>query len=242
MLLYNNIFLKDSDDDGGALSKLDDDDKDDKDENNRNGGEGHDCSDREASGGGVKHRKEDPPVILGNVHYKAVYDWNEINEKIASGIDKYVAMGSIGNMHVDEDVPVHSTKCAYDRANEESDDYNYDEIDNEHGEGDGNTYSCNGDSNDCGEGGATGNAVSSNSDATSIGSGDGGPSNVPQEETPEEAPNQGIEIQNNSPPLDMNVNSQVPNVVVLAVNNTDEEDNAVFNQMCTIVAQKRCLQ
>jgi hypothetical protein len=37
----------------------------------------------------------------------------------------------------------------------------------------------------------------------------------------------------------MNVNSQVPNVVIPAVNNMDEEDNAVFNQVRTIVAQER---
>jgi hypothetical protein len=175
----NNIFSKDSDDDGGALLELDDDDNDDNDDNNGNGGEGHDCSDRKASGRGGKHRKEDLPIIPGNVYYKAVYDWNAIDEKMASGVDEYVAVGSIRNMHVDEDAPVRSTERAYDRADEEPDDYNYDEVDNEHGEGNGSTHGRNGDSNDHGEGGATSNAVSGNTDATSVGSGDGGPSNVP---------------------------------------------------------------
>jgi hypothetical protein len=46
----DNIFLEDSDDDGGALSETDDNDNDYNDDNNGNGGEGHDGSDGDSSG------------------------------------------------------------------------------------------------------------------------------------------------------------------------------------------------
>jgi hypothetical protein len=36
----------------------------------------------------------------------------------------------------------------------------------------------------------------------------------------------------------MSVNSQVPNVVILVVNNTEEEDNAPLNQVRTTIAQE----
>jgi hypothetical protein len=84
---------------------------------------------------------------------------------------------------------------------------------------------CNGDSNDCGEGATSGTMVGGNNDATSIGNGNGRPSNAPKEEPTKEGPNQGVEIQDNPPLFDKNVNSQVPNVVILAMDNADEEES-----------------
>jgi hypothetical protein len=46
-------------------------------------------------------------------------------------------------------------------------------------------------------------------------------------------------MQDNPPPLDMNVNSQVPNSVIPAVNNTNGEDNAPLNHMYTSATQER---
>jgi hypothetical protein len=229
-----NIFSKDSDDDSGALSETNDNDNDnnnDNDDNNGNGGEGHDGSNLNSSDRGGEHCGANLPIFLGNQHLKAVYDWNEIDEEIANGVDKHAAVGPIRNMHVDEDAPVCSVDCAYDRADEESDDDDYDKVANEHSEENGNAHGQNGNGNNCGEGGATGAAVSCNNDAASVASGDGGSSNVLQEGRTEEAPNQGVEIQDN--PLDVNVNSQVPNVVIPVVNNKDEKDNAPLNYMYT---------
>jgi hypothetical protein len=144
-----------------------------------------------------------------------------------------MAVRSIENIHVNEDAPVCSIECTYDRADEEPDNDDYDEVANEYGEENGNAHGRNGDGNDLGEGAATGAAVSGNNDAAFVGSGDGKSSNVPQEEQTEEAPNQRKEIQDNPPPSDMNVNSQVPNVVIPAVKNTNEEDNAPLNHIYT---------
>jgi hypothetical protein len=78
-----------------------------------------------------------------------------------------------------EETPVRSESLAYDRADEEADDDNYDEVANQHGTEDGNAHDHNGDGNDRGEGGGIGVAVGGNNDAASIGSADGGSSNVP---------------------------------------------------------------
>jgi hypothetical protein len=131
----NNIFSEDSDDDGGAFLEMDDDNNDDNDnnnDNNGNGGEGHDGNDGNASGGGGEYRREDPSVNPGNLHHEGVYDWNEINKEMANGVDEHAVVGSIGNMHVDEDALVGSAKCGYDQTNEELDDDDYDEVANEH--------------------------------------------------------------------------------------------------------------
>jgi hypothetical protein len=90
-----------------------------------------------------------------------------------------MAMGSIENMHVNEDAPVSSTECAYNGSDEEPDDDDYDEVVNEHGEENGNAHGHNGDGNNRGEGGATGTTVGGNNDAAFIASGDGRSSNVP---------------------------------------------------------------
>jgi hypothetical protein len=200
----DNILSEGSDDDSGALSETDDDDNDDY---NGNGGEGHDGNDGDSSGGGEQYHRADLPVIPGNLHREAVFDWNGIDEEIAKGVDKHVAVGPIRNMHVNEEALVHSEERAYDRANEEPDDDNYAEVANEHGTENGNAQGRNGDGNDCGEGGGTGTTVSGNNDAASIGNGDGGSNNVPPEGRTEEAPNQGVEIQDNPPPSYTNVNS-----------------------------------
>jgi hypothetical protein len=110
-------------------------------------------------------------------------------------------------MHVDEDAHVRSAERAYDRAEEVADDDNYDEVANEYSEENENAHGHNGDGNDRGKGGAIGAAASGNNDAASVGSGNGGSSNIPQEERIEETPNQGVEIQDNPPPSNMNINS-----------------------------------
>jgi hypothetical protein len=142
-------------------------------------------------------------------------------------------------MHVNEDALLGFAERGYDLTDEEPDDDNNDEVANEHGEENGNVHGRNSNSNDRGEGGASGTVVGGNTNAASVGSGDGGPNNVPQEKQIDEAPNHGVEIQNNQHPSIMNVNSQVPNVVIPAMNNTNEEDNVPLNQMCTNVAQKK---
>jgi hypothetical protein len=188
----DNIFSKDSDDDGGALSETDDDDNDGNDDNNGNGGEGHDGNDGDSSNGGGQYRIADPPVIPQDPHPEAAFDWNGIDEEIANGVDEHTAVGPIGNMHVDEETLVRSEELAYDWADEEPDDDDYDEVANEHGTEDGNAHGRNGDGNDRGEGGDIGAAIGSNNDAASVGSVDGGSNNVPQEQWTEEAPNQGV--------------------------------------------------
>jgi hypothetical protein len=228
-----NIFSDDSSDDGGALSETDDDD------NNGNGGEGHDGSDGDSSGRRRQHHRADPPVILGNLHPEALFDWNGIDEEITNGVDEYAAVGPIGNMHVNKDALVRSEERAYDRGDEEPDDDDYDEVANEHGTENGNTHGSNGDGNDRGEGGSTSVAVGGNNDAASVGSEDGGSNNVPQEERTEEAPNQGVEIQDNPLPSITNINYQVPNVVIPVVNYTNEDDNASLSHIITNAPQER---
>jgi hypothetical protein len=56
--------------------------------------------------------------------------------------------------------------------------------------------------------------VGGNNDATCIGNGDGGPYNASQGEPTEEGSNQRVELQDNPPPNDRNVNFEVPNVVI----------------------------
>jgi hypothetical protein len=175
----DNIFSKDYNDDGGALSETNDDDNDHNDDNNGNRGEGHDDSNEDSSGGGGKYHKVDPSIIPRNIHPEAMFDWNGIDEEIANGIEE--PTGPIGNMHVNEDAPVHFVEHAYDRADEEPDDDDYDEVANEHGTENGNAHGRNGDGINRGEGGGTGATVGGNNDAASVGSGDGGSSNVPQE-------------------------------------------------------------
>jgi hypothetical protein len=221
----DNFFLEDSDDDGGAFAEMNDNDNDDNDDNNGNGGEGHDGSNGDSSGGGREYHRLDPPIIPRNLYPEAVLNWNGIDEEIANDVD--------GNMHVNEDAPVYSVERVYDRVDEEPDDDEYDEVANEHGKENGNAHGRNGDGNNCCEGGATGAAAGGNNDTASVGSGDGGSSNVPHEEQTKEAPNQGIEIQDDPSLSDTNINSQVPNVVIPVVNNSNEDDNAPLNHMYT---------
>jgi hypothetical protein len=98
-------------------------------------------------------------------------------------------------------------QLACDQADEEADDDDYDEVANEHATEDGNAHDHNGDGNDRGEGGGIGTAVGGNNDAASFGNADGGSSNVPQELRTEEAPNQGVQIEDIPPPSNMNTNS-----------------------------------
>jgi hypothetical protein len=203
----DNIFSEDSDDDGGALSETDNDDNDDNNGNNGNGGEGHDGSNGDSSDGGGQYHRADPPVIPEDPHPEAMFDGNGIDEEIANGVDEHAAVGPIRNMHVNEEALVRSEEPTYDWADEEPDDDDYDEVANEHGTEDGNTHGHNGDGNDRGEGGGTGVAAGGNNDAAFVGSADGGSSNIPQEEWTEEAPNQGVEIEDIPPPSNTNANS-----------------------------------
>jgi hypothetical protein len=175
----DNIFSEDSDDDGGALSETDDDDNDGNDDNNGNGGEGHNGSDGDSSDGGGQYHRADLPFNPEDPHPEAVFDWNGIDKEITNGVDEHAAVEPIGNMHVNEEALVRSEERAYDRADEEPDDDDYDEVANEHGIEDGNAHGRNGDGNDRGEGGGTRIAIGSNNDAASVGSADGGSSNVP---------------------------------------------------------------
>ena len=119
-----NIFSDDSNHNGGALLETNDKDNDVNDDNNSNGGKGHDGNNGDSLAGGGEHCRKEPPIILRNQHPKVVYDWNEINEGIANGIDKHTTVGSIENMHIDEDAPICFTEHAYDQANEEPNDDN----------------------------------------------------------------------------------------------------------------------
>jgi hypothetical protein len=120
-------------------------------------------------------------------------------------------MGPIGNMHVNDDTPVGFGEHGYNRANEEPNVNYYNDVSKDHGEENRNDRGCNNNSNNRGEGGASSTMVSGNNDVAYIGYGDGGPSNAPQEEPTEEGSNQGVELQDNPPPIERNVNSQVPN-------------------------------
>jgi hypothetical protein len=148
------------------------------------------------------------------VHQECSFNWNDINDEVENGVDGYMAMEPIGNMHVNEDVPVGSKEHGYDQADRKLNDDNYNDVADDHGKENGNELGRNGDSNDSGEGGDSGTMIDGNIDATSIGNGDGGSNNTPQEEPTKEGFNQGIEIQDNLPPFDKNVNSQVPNAII----------------------------
>jgi hypothetical protein len=235
----DNIFSEDSDDDGGAPSETDDDDNDGNDDNNGNRGEGHAGSDGDSSDGGGQYHRADPPVIPQDPHPEVVFDWNGIDEEIANDVDEYVAVGPIGNMHVNEEAPVHSEEPAYDRVDEEPNDDDYDEVANEHGTEDGNAHGRNGDGNDHGEGGGIGVVVGGNNDAASVGSADGGSGNVPQEQRTKETPNQGVEIEDIPPPSNTNANSHVPDVVIPTVNNMNDVDNEPLSHMVTSAPRER---
>jgi hypothetical protein len=206
----DNIFSEDSDDDGGALLKIDDDDNDGNDDNNGNGGKGHDGNDGDSSDGGGQYRRVDPPDIPQDPHPEAVFDWNGIDEEIANGVDEHAAVGPIGNMHVNEETPGCSEELAYDRVDEEADDDDYDEVANEHGIEDGNAHGCY-----------------------------GGSSNVPQELRTEEAPNQGVQIEDIPPPSNTNANSQVPDVAIPVVINMNDVHNEPFSHIVTSVPRER---
>jgi hypothetical protein len=161
----DNIFSEDSDDDGGAFSETDNDDIDGNDDNNGNGGKGHDDNDGDSSDGGGQYCRADPPVIPQDPHPEAMFDWNGIDEEIANGVDEHAAVEPIGNMHVNEEAPICSEEPAYDRADEEPDDDEYDEVANEHGTEDGIAHGRNSDGNDHSEGGGIGTVVGGNNDA-----------------------------------------------------------------------------
>jgi hypothetical protein len=75
------------------------------------------------------------------------------------------------------------------------------------------------------------NGARSKTNAASTGNGGNGSRIVAKTEPTELVPNQGV--QDNPPPPDINVNSQVPHVVVPTVNNTSREENVPINEMHT---------
>jgi hypothetical protein len=90
-------------------------------------------------------------------------------------------------------------------------------------------HSHNGASNGLVEGTASGSTACGNTNAASTGNGGNGPRIVAETEPTKSVPNQGV--QDNPPPPDMNVNSQVLHVVVPTVNNTSREENVPVNEM-----------
>jgi hypothetical protein len=73
---------------------------------------------------------------------------------------------------------IRGTSLIGTRVDKEPNDENYNDIENDHGEENGNKGSCNSDSNDHGEGDASSTVVGCNNDAASIGDGHGGPINA----------------------------------------------------------------
>ena len=136
-------------------------------------------------------------------------------------------------MHVNEKAPVRSKELVYDQADEGADDNNYNEVANEHGTEDGNAHGRNGDGNDCGKGGGIGTAVGGNNDAASVSSADGGSNNISQEQQTEEAPNQGVQIEDIPPSSNTNANSQVSNIAIPVVINTNDVNNEPLNDIVT---------
>jgi hypothetical protein len=92
-------------------------------------------------------------------------------------------------------------------------------------------HSHNSASNGLAEGTASGSTTCRNTNAASTSNGGNGPHTMAEMEPTKSVPNQGV--QDNPPPPDMNVNSQVPHVVVPTMNNTSREENVPINEIHT---------
>jgi hypothetical protein len=168
------------------------------------------------------------PVNAGN---ERVWDWNNIDAEGANGIHEFAVVEPIVNMQGNEETPVPSMEHLYERADEELDDDANTEVFFEEGAEEDIAHSHNGASNGLAEGTASGSTACSNTNAASTSNGGNGPRTVVETEPIESIPNQGI--QDNPPPPNMNVNSQVSHVVVPTVNNTSREENVPVNEMHT---------
>jgi hypothetical protein len=232
----DNIFSKDSDDDAGAPSDSDGDDNDGHDSNDghdgnngHNGNNGHDGndsgagqgpdgSDGDTSNGSDQPPRQVPPVNPTNAGNERVWDWNDIDAEGANDVHEPIAVEPIVNVQGNEETIVPSAERLYERADEELDDGANIEVSFEEGVEEDIAHSHNDASNDLAEGTATGSTACGNSNVASTGNGGTGPRTMAETEPTESVPNQGV--QENPPPPDMNVNSQVPHVVVPIVNNT----------------------
>jgi hypothetical protein len=130
-----------------------------------------------------------------------------------------------------EETVVPSAERLYERADEELDDGANIEVSFEEGTEENIAHSHNGARNGLAEGIASGSTACGNSNAASTGNGGNGPRTVAETEPTESVRNQGV--QDNPPPPNMNVNSQIPHVVVPTVNNTSREENVPINEMLT---------
>jgi hypothetical protein len=166
------------------------------------------------------------PMNAGN---ERVWDWNDIDAEGTNGVHEPVAVEPIVNVQGNEKTTVPSMEHLYERADEELDDDGNTEVFFEEGAEEDIAHSHNGTSNGLAEGIAS--TACGNTNAASTGNGGNGPRIVAETEPTESVPNQ--RVQDNPLPLDMNVNSQVPHVVVPTVNNTSREENVPINKMHT---------
>jgi hypothetical protein len=231
----DNIFSEDSDDDVGALLESDGDDNDGHDgndghdSNNSDAGQGPDGSDEDTSNGGDQPPKQVPPLNPKNAGNERVWDWNDIDAGGTNGVHEPIVVEPIVNVQGNEETVVPSAERLYEQADEELDNDANIEVSFEEGAEEDIAHSHNGASNGLAKGTASGSITCGNTNAASTGNGGNGPRTVSETEPTESIPNQGI--QDNPPPLDMNVNSQVPHVVVPTVNNTSREENVLVNEM-----------
>jgi hypothetical protein len=227
----DNIFSEDSNDDARAPSDSDGDDNDGHNGNDGGAGQGPDGSDGDTSNGGDQLPRQVPLVNLTNAGNERVWDWNDIDVEGANDVYEPAAVEPIVNVQGNEEIVVPSAERLYERADEELDDGANIEVSFEEGAEVDITHSHNGASNDLAKGTASGSTACGNNNAASTGNGGNGPRTVAETEPTESFPNQGV--QDNPPPPDMNVNSQVPHVVVPTVNNTSREENVSVNEMHT---------
>jgi hypothetical protein len=199
--------------------------------NDGGAGQGPDGSDRDTSNGGDQPPRQVPLVNPTNAGNERVWDWNDIDVEGANSVHEPAVVEPIVNVQGNEETTVSSVEHLYERADEEIDDDGNTEVSFEEGAEEDIARSHNGASNDLAEGTASGSTACGNTNATSTGNGGNGPRTVAETEPTELIPNQGV--QDNPPPPDMNVNSQVPHVVFPTVNNTSREENVPVNEMHT---------
>jgi hypothetical protein len=157
-----------------------------------------------------------------------MFDWNGIDEEIANGVDEYAAVEPIGNIHVNEETPVRSESLAYDRADEEADDDDYNEVANEHGTEDGNAHDYNGDGNDRSEVVVLELQLVATMMQPPLAVRMVDPVMFPRNYEPKK-------LQDIPPPSNMNANSQVLDVAIPAVINTNYVDNEPLSHIVTSV-------
>jgi hypothetical protein len=235
----DNIFSEDSDDDDndgydsrdGHDGNNGHDSNDGHDGNDGGVGQGLNGNDGNTSNGGDQPPKQVSPVYPTNAGNERVWDWNDIDAEGTNNVNEPTAVEPIVNVQGNEETVVPSAKRLYEQADEELDDGANIEVSFEEGTEEDITHSHNGASNGLAKGTASGSTACGNSNAASTSNGGNGPHTVAETEPTESVRNQGV--QDNPPPPDMNVNSQIPHVVVPTVNNTSREENVPVNEMHT---------